>query len=95
MTHDEMIAVILHRKNGGKVQFSDKESTSEWRDVTPTWDFSRYNYRKKPESLVLWVIVNGKRLVVCSVHESYIKSEFEKFGSETEYTLKKFVEVAE
>jgi len=54
MTHDEMIAVIAHHKNGGKVEYRDC-GKSAWREATtPIWDFRLYDYRAKPEPLVLW-----------------------------------------
>jgi hypothetical protein len=61
MTHDEMIAVILHHKNGGKVQHTGKHPSLRWHDMLdgqePSWDFSCLNYRAKPEPLVLWLDV--------------------------------------
>ena len=58
MTHDEMIAVIEAAKAGKRIQFrsSSKESTYPWTDIDdPTWDFSRFIYRAKPEPRVIYV----------------------------------------
>ena len=53
MTHDEMIAVIQHHKNGGKVQCRNHHSNT-WHDfldgIRPSWDFATCDYRAKPES---------------------------------------------
>jgi len=69
MTHDEMIAVIAHHKNGGKVQFLRRNET-KWVDTSdPLWEFSIGDYRAKPEPLALWVTVtpDGSHY---STHES-------------------------
>lgn len=54
MTHDEMIAVITHHKNGGKVETKAKDGTL-WRITKkPMWDFDLCDFRAKQEPLVLW-----------------------------------------
>ena len=89
MTIDEMIAVLTHAKNGGKVQGRNHYST-EWFDfefgVKPSWLFSTCDYRAKPEPLVLWAEYSedGKLIQACEVKNQIWKG-----------TVKKFVEVAE
>ncbi len=47
MTIDEMIAVMTHHKNGGKVESKSKYGT--WILVDdPMWDFGTFNYRIAP-----------------------------------------------
>jgi len=88
MTHDEMIAVIQHHKNGGKVQYRRKYEAGAWTDINPCWDFSCSDYRAKPEPLVLWVGVlpDGQTI-------NYGRRKPEMLPSDV--TLKKFVEVTE
>jgi len=100
MTHDEMIAVITHHKNGGKVEYRDCEK-SAWREChKPIWDFRFFDYRAKPEPLVLWVTVtpDGSRY---STHESkelavdtIVIYNMDRPRAK-HLTLKKFVEVTE
>ena len=88
MTIDEMIAVLTHAKNGGKVQGRNHYST-EWQDFVdgckPRWDFPACDYRAKPEPLVIYaeVLQNG-RIVSYGLANSVCGG-----------TVKKFVEVAE
>lgn len=56
MTHDEMIAVIEHHKNGGKVQHRMK-GTSEWKSCSlPLWVFNVCDYRIKPDPVERWAV---------------------------------------
>ena len=60
MTHDEMIAVIQHHKNGGKVEWS-LFNRNAWGDSpTPCWDFLEFDYRPKPEPMVIYVEVSNE-----------------------------------
>ena len=60
MTHDKMIAVIEHHKNGGKVEYKSKDG-SLWRITKkPMWDFDLCDYRAaKPEPLAIWAEIIG------------------------------------
>jgi len=62
MTHDEMIAVIAHDKNGGVVQLRFQgEGDDKWSNgVTGSfaWNFEKFDYRIKPEPRSLWVSFN-------------------------------------
>lgn len=52
MTDKEIIAVIQAHIEGKQIQFR-YENSLEWLDCTdnkPSWDFSSYDYRVKPES---------------------------------------------
>jgi len=47
MTHDEMVAVIEHHKNGGEVEYSYQDK-GIWSDCfSPSWNFDTYDYRIK------------------------------------------------
>ena len=89
MTHDEMIAVLTHHKNGGKVQCRSHHSNT-WHDfhdgVEPSWHFSTCDFRAKPEPLVLWLDVESN-IVVQGLPFPFI--------SDTGIPARKFVEVME
>lgn len=90
MTIEEMIAVLTHAKNGGKVQGRNHYST-EWFDfefgVKPSWLFSTCDYRAKPEPLVIYaeIMADGKAV-------QFSTTEFKATNGGT---VRKFVEVAE
>ena len=90
MTHDEMISVILHHKNGGKVEYKRKDGAL-WKEVTtkigPAWDFDLCDYRAKPEPQVIYADFNEDGMVMASNTEQYQPP----FGRK----LRKFVEVVE
>jgi hypothetical protein len=71
MTHDEMIAVITHHKNGGKVEYKE-DGAETWTELyaEPLWNFAQHDYRIKPEPRSLW-IVRFKSGNIASFHESY------------------------
>ena len=90
MTIEEMIAVLTHAKNGGKVQGRNHYST-EWFDfeegVKPSWLFSTCDYRAKPEPLVIYaeIMADGKAV-------QFSTTEFKATNGGT---VRKFLEVAE
>lgn len=103
MTHDEMIAVIQHHKNGGKVEYKRKDEVV-WKEVTskigPAWDFDLSDYRAKPEPLVAWIIYNetSKGIITfCNRSQSptELLLEYQRKFPDLQITLKKFVEVTE
>lgn len=51
MTEQEIIDVVTHFKNGGKVEFKEKYKEDKLYRVTinPYWNFEVFEYRKKPE----------------------------------------------
>ena len=84
MTHDEMIAVIAHHRDGGKIQAS-AINTRKWMDATtPNWDFPEIDYRAKPEPLVLWaeIMTDGR----------HIQSSLNQFKPTNGGIIKKFIE---
>ena len=89
MTIEEMISVLTHAKNGGKVQGRNHYST-EWFNfedgVKPKWDFPTCDYRAKPEPLVLWAEYSedGELITACQAKDKTWKG-----------TVRKFVEVTE
>ena len=88
MTHDEMIAVIQHHKNGGRVEFQTRflGKNSSWEEISdPSWDFYASNYRPKPEPVILWLELDSKGLVIASYKNQTI-AQYK--GT----TIKKFIE---
>jgi hypothetical protein len=100
MTHDEMIAVIQHHKNGGKVEHKATEGNF-WRlTEKPTWDFEAFDYRAKPEPLVAFIIYNETAqniFTFCGKSQSptELLLQYQRKYPALEITLKKFVEVTE
>jgi len=87
MTHEEMIAVIEHHKNGGKVEYKDHGAETWIKLLTePLWNFARHDYRIKPEPMVIFAEV------------SYITGQVLRAGIEPMFhlrdntTIKKFIE---
>jgi hypothetical protein len=90
MTHDEMIAVIQHHRDGGKVEFQTRSlgKDSSWEEINePSWDFHASNYRAKPEPVILWLELDSKGLVIASYKNRTI--------AQYKGTIKKFTEVTE
>ena len=57
MNHDEMIEVIAHHKKGGKIEYRLKADVT-WKDApSPWWDFDEFDYRAKPEPMVIYAEV--------------------------------------
>lgn len=54
LSHDEMIAVIQHHRDGGKVQIADRGKGNFEDTLNPIWDFNEFDYRIKPEPRSLW-----------------------------------------
>ena len=88
MTIDEMITVLTHYKNGGKVQARNHYST-EWLDFKegckPEWIFSTCDYRAKPIFIYAEIMADGKA----------IQYSTEKFYITNGGTVRKFAEVTE
>jgi hypothetical protein len=87
MTHDEMIAVITHHKNGGKVEYKD-HGAETWNKLLtePLWNFARHDYRIKPEPMVIFAEVS---YITGQVFRASIEPMFHH-GNNT--TIKKFIE---
>jgi hypothetical protein len=87
MTHDEMIAVITHHRDGGKVEFAHKRGSCWESTISPCWDFQSFDYRPKPEPMVIYVEVFNNNSVRCYGTK--------KPSDNPKITLKKFIEVIE
>lgn len=88
MTHDEMIAVIQHHKHGGLLQFKPKPQTEWYSCQEPNFDFSRFDYRAKPEPMLIYVGINKDgSMTNYDKHRPYCEP--------SQGTIKKFIEVTE
>lgn len=89
MTHDEMIAVIQHHRDGGKVEWKYKEST-QWKlfgGNLEHMDFCNCDYRPKPEPMVIYIQVFNDNSV--RYHGT------QKPPHNPKVKVKKFIEVTE
>lgn len=71
MTHDEMIEVIQAHKEGkaidGRLIGSGDD---DWRiDDEPTWDFSKWEYRVRPEPAVIYATIDSQGHVALSLQD--------------------------
>jgi hypothetical protein len=97
MTHDEMIEVIAHHKNGGKVEYRCKGDSfwiKENHLDASGFNFADFDYRAKPELLVLWGVyfANGA-FATASQSEDAAREAAKNIGIMMQ--IKKFVEVTE
>lgn len=60
MTHDEMIAVIQHHRDGGKVEYHAGYDIGWICTDDPVWNFGECDYRPKPEPMVIYVEVSNE-----------------------------------
>jgi hypothetical protein len=92
MTHDEMIAVIQAHKDGKIIQGrSQIEHKPAWCDRDKrflNFDFSLYDYRVKPEPMVVYV--NKKKPCY-----AYTQNEVDSGSLQCSKDFTKFVEVLE
>jgi hypothetical protein len=58
MTHDEMIDVITHHKNGGEVEYYTGDDIGWILTDDPVWNFGENDYRPKPEPMVIYAEVS-------------------------------------
>jgi hypothetical protein len=84
MTHDEMIDVIMHHKNGGEVEVSIRGKQKWEACLRPIWDFDGFDYRAKPEPVILWLELDSRGLVIASYKNQTI--------AQYKGTIKKFIE---
>ena len=93
MTHDEMIAVITHHKNGGKIKYRLKGDVT-WKDApNPWWDFGEFVYRAKPEPLVLYIVYQNN--VKVGIYERKEDAEYYVKENGLPATIKEFVGATE
>jgi len=93
MTHDEMIAVIQHHRDGGKVEFQTRSlgKDSSWEEINePSWDFHASNYRAKSEPMVIYVEVSN-----VTNQPLRVKLSSDMTCDYTNTTIKKFIEATE
>ncbi len=86
MTHDEMIAVIQHHKNGGKVEYKHCDNAVYVDDVRPSWDFSAFDYRPKPEPMTIYAEVST---ITGGIMQASTGPIFHRFNNTT---IKRFIE---
>jgi len=60
MTHDEMIAVITHHKNGGEVEYYTGDDIGWILCDDPVWNFGESDYRPKPEPMTIYAEICDK-----------------------------------
>jgi len=87
MTHDEIIKVINHHVKGGEIEYRPKGLSTWQAAATPNWDFSRYDFRVKPEPLLLYVEIDKLGIRYGTSSAMFVPCN----GG----TIKKFVEVTE
>jgi len=87
MTHDEMIAVIQHHKNGGKVEYMGRaENTWTLTHGEPLWNFAAHDYRAQPKPMVIFAEVSY-------ITGQVLRASIEPmFHHENNTTIKKFIE---
>jgi len=87
MTHDEMIAVITHHKNGGKVEWSYKGQDIWLHAEDPCWDFENCKFRPKPEPMAIYAEVS-------TINGQVLRTSTRLLLHENDNTIiKKFIEV--
>jgi len=90
MTHDEMIAVIAHHKSGGEVECRCKGDGVWIREChldARGFNFADFDYRAKPEPMVIYVEFNSQG--------TPMNTELKPYVSAFKRAVKKFVEVKE
>jgi hypothetical protein len=94
MTHDEMIAVIQHHKDGGKIEYIT-HGDKQWRELcfNPLWNFATHDYRIKPEPRSLWV-VRFQSGNIASCYERKLEAIC-RFSTITNATIHEYKEVTE
>jgi len=86
MTHDEMIAVITHHKNGGEVEYKNHYK-GDWTELLePRWNFLECDYRPKVEPMVIYAEVS---YITGQVLRSSTQPMLHHFNNTT---IKKFIE---
>jgi hypothetical protein len=86
MTHDEMIAVIAHHRDGGKVEVAHKRGSYWESTISPCWDFQSFDYRPKPEPMVIFAEVSNLTGMVMRTSGISLLHQYDNT------TIKKFIE---
>ena len=91
MTHDEMIAVITHHKNGGELECRCKGDgvwIIEGHLDARGFNFADFDYRAKPEPLVLFIATDSNERVIYA-------DKSKPLSHDLSMKVRKFVEVEE
>ena len=96
MTHDEMIAVIQHHKNGGDVECIIKnEPNDRWSSViNPSWNFADCDYRAKPKPMAIYAALYNCGGLCATFTNEEAAADFAR-KSIVSLTVKKFTEATE
>ena len=86
MTHDEMIDVIMHHKNGGEVEYYAGEDVGWIYSDYPVWNFAECKYRAKPEPMTIFAEVSNLSGRIMIVTTQPTPKQYDKT------TIKKFIE---
>ena len=88
MTHDEMIAVIQHHKDGGKIEYIT-HGDKQWRELcfNPLWNFATHDYRIKTEPMVIFAEVSYITGQILRTSTTLLLHENDNT------TIKKFIEI--
>ena len=86
MTHDEMIDVIMHHKNGGRVEYKSQYKAYWTEILEPRWDFFSSDYRPKPEPMAIYAEVS-------TINGQVLRTSTKPIFHENDNTtIKKFIE---
>jgi hypothetical protein len=86
MTHDEMIAVIAHHRDGGKVEWSYRAQNEWYDDEDPCWGFNSCDYRPKPEPMTIYA-------EICALKGTLMRTSNERINPVCVNTIiKRFIE---
>jgi len=88
MTHDEMISVITHHKNGGEVECLNRSVADNcWVAIkNVVWNFPECDYRAKAKPMVIYAEVS---YITGQVLRSSTQPMLHHFNNTT---IKKFIE---
>lgn len=97
-TIQEQIELLQAVADGKTLQFTDKRGMTGWKDASPDWHrgvkqgaisiaVDRYNWRVKPEPVVMWVNEYGDGSTAAYASESRAR-EAAKYGAPTRIAVK-------
>lgn len=75
MSHDEMIAVIQHHRDGGRIQIANQGKGNFEYTSKPIWDFNIFDYRAEPEPRSLFVAFNSLGNLIIAMPDRAIAEE--------------------
>ena len=85
-----MIDVIAAHRDGKRIEALRRHGVGGWAEVAPSWDFSCFDYRVKPEPMEIEVWFEGKVILFARKEPSLPETlkEYESHG----WTKKTFIE---